>query len=137
MRREYERREGTIEVRKKVEYSKQLNASRLKILQAREDAVQGILTDAQARLVALSSDATTYGRLLQGLLVQAAGKLGEPKVVVWCRTVDIPAVRAVLPQAAAACAQLRGGAGVEFELDEAHPLPPAPKGAAAEGLDTW
>ena len=45
MRKDYERREGQIEVKKKIEYSKQLNASRIKVLQTREDVVHGILDE--------------------------------------------------------------------------------------------
>ena len=59
-----------------VEYSKQLNESRIKVLQAREDAVQTLLREAQARLAALSSDRASYKALLQGLLVQVGGWVG-------------------------------------------------------------
>ena len=59
-----------------MEYSKQLNESRIKVLQAREDAVQTLLREAQARLAALSSDRASYKALLQGLLVQVGGWVG-------------------------------------------------------------
>lgn len=137
VRREYERREGTIEVKKKVEYSKQLNASRLKILQAQEDAVQSILSEAHAKLVALSSDKAAYSKLLQALLEEAVGKLGDSKVLVRCRKVDLDTVRGLIPQAAAACAQRRGGKSVDIQLDEAHPLPPPPSGNKSEEFETW
>ena len=45
VRKDYERREGQIDVKKKIEYSKQLNASRIKVLQTREDVVHGILDE--------------------------------------------------------------------------------------------
>lgn len=45
VRKEYERREGQIDVKKKIEYSKQLNSSRIKVLQTREDVVHGILDE--------------------------------------------------------------------------------------------
>ena len=45
MRKDYERREGQIDVKKKIEYSKQLNASRIKVLQTQEDVVHGILDE--------------------------------------------------------------------------------------------
>ena len=63
VRREYERREGTTEVKKKVELSKRLNESRLKVLQAQNDAMQAIQGDAQAGLGALAHDTTTYAGL--------------------------------------------------------------------------
>ncbi|KAF5826335.1 ATP synthase subunit-domain-containing protein [Dunaliella salina] len=40
IRREYERREAQAEVKKKIEYSKQLNEQRIKVLVARENAIQ-------------------------------------------------------------------------------------------------
>lgn len=45
MRKDFERREGLIDVKKKIEYSKQLNSSRIKVLQTREDVVHGILDE--------------------------------------------------------------------------------------------
>jgi len=137
VRREYERREGTVEVKKKVEYSKQLNVSRLKILQAREDAVQGILGDAQTRLLAVSSDGAAYGRLLRNLLLQGVSKLGDSKVLVRCREIDVELVRSIIPDVSAAATKQRGGRSVEIELDSANPLPPPPSGKAAEEFDTW
>ena len=40
IRKEFERKEQQIDVRKKIEYSTEVNAARMKILQAREEAVQ-------------------------------------------------------------------------------------------------
>lgn len=64
-RREYERREAAIDVKKKVEHSKQLNETRIKVLQAREDAVQALLGEAHGSLAALSGDGEAYAALVQ------------------------------------------------------------------------
>lgn len=40
IRKDYERREAQIEVKKKIEYSKQLNEQRIKVLSSREAAIQ-------------------------------------------------------------------------------------------------
>ena len=53
-----------------MEYSKQLNESRIKVLAAREEAVQGLLSEAFAQLAALSKDQAAYKRLITDLLVQ-------------------------------------------------------------------
>jgi hypothetical protein len=53
-----------------VEFSKQLNESRIKVLQAREEAVQKLLDEAFAAMAALSTDKAAYKRLLTDLLVQ-------------------------------------------------------------------
>ena len=52
------------------EYSKQLNESRIKVLQAQEDALQGILKDAEAGLARVSKDKKKYKALLTDLIVQ-------------------------------------------------------------------
>jgi V-type H+-transporting ATPase subunit E len=136
VRREYERREGATEVRKKVEFSKQLNESRLKILQAQDDAIRAIQKDAQNRLGALSNDQNAYGSLLQGLLMEALFKLGEPKVKVRCREADNTLVRAVIPQAASTFEQRYGKTAPTVELDEQHSLPPAAAQGGFEEFDT-
>jgi V-type H+-transporting ATPase subunit E len=138
VRREYERREGATEVKKKVEYSKQLNESRLKILQAQDDAVRAIQKDAQTRLGALSNDQNAYGNLLQVLLIEALSKLGESKVKVRCREADNTLVRSVIPQAASTFEQKYGKTAPTVELDEQHSLPPpaAQGGGFTEEFDT-
>ena len=52
------------------EYSKQLNESRLKVLQARENAVHELINDAQQGLTSFSKDQQKYKTLLADLLVQ-------------------------------------------------------------------
>lgn len=52
------------------EYSKQLNESRLKVLQARENAVHDLINDAQHDLSGFSKDQQKYKTLLTDLLVQ-------------------------------------------------------------------
>ena len=56
-----------------VEFSKQLNESRIKVLQAREDAVHNVLREGYAALAALSKDASKYRALIVDLLVQVRG----------------------------------------------------------------
>ncbi|KAL4419923.1 hypothetical protein ABPG75_007021 [Micractinium tetrahymenae] len=127
IRKEFERREGTIEVKKKVEYSKQLNESRLKVLQAREDAVQTLLHEAFSALAALSKDQAAYKRLLTDLLVQALYKLQEPRALVRCRQADVQLVQDAMGAAQAKFKQEFGKPAPDMELDTAHPLPPPPR----------
>ena len=137
VRREYERREGTTEVKKKVELSKRLNESRLKVLQAQNDAMQAIQGDAQAGLGALAHDTTTYAGLLQGLLVEALYKLGESKAKVQCRKEDVALLQGLIPQAAVAYSHQFDRAAPEIEIDGQHSLPPASElGSRGEGFDT-
>lgn len=52
------------------EYSKTLNDARLKVLAARETAIQAVVKEARARVRDLARNPTTYKKLLQDLLVQ-------------------------------------------------------------------
>lgn len=52
------------------EYSKQLNESRLKVLQAREGSVHNIVKEAHGKLIEYSKDKKQYQSLLTDLTVQ-------------------------------------------------------------------
>ena len=56
------------------EYSKQLNESRLKVLQARENAVHELIHDAQQSLAGIAKDTAKYKTLLTDLLLQASSR---------------------------------------------------------------
>lgn len=131
VRRDFERRESAIEVKKKVDYSKQLNESRIRVLQAQEVAVRSILDEAQDRLVALTTkDRARYKTLLKNLLIEAAQKLGERDVKVRCRKEDVSLVKEVISETSA---ELSGS----LTLDESTFLPPAPSASTkSEEFDT-
>ena len=52
------------------EYSKQLNESRIKVLQAREGSVHSLVKDAHARLLEIAANKKAYRGLLTDLTVQ-------------------------------------------------------------------
>lgn len=52
------------------EYSKTLNDARLKVLAARETAIQSVVKEARAHVRGLARNPSTYKKLLQDLLVQ-------------------------------------------------------------------
>ena len=54
------------------ERSKQLNNTRIKVLQAREDAVQHVVKESQAKLADISKDPKKYKTLLVDLIVQVS-----------------------------------------------------------------
>ncbi len=56
------------------EYSKQLNESRLKVLQARENAVHELIHDAQQSLAGIAKDTAKYKTLLTDLLLQVSSR---------------------------------------------------------------
>ncbi|GFR51972.1 hypothetical protein Agub_g14499 [Astrephomene gubernaculifera] len=126
IRKEYERKEGQVEVKKKIEYSKQLNEMRLKVLAAKEAAVQEIITEAKARLRDVSKNPTTYKQLLQDLLVQAMRKLNEKSMTVTCRQVDLLLVKEVMDPARKAYTAMFGAEAPALAVDQTKFLPPPP-----------
>ena len=52
------------------EYSKQLNEMRIKVLAAREAAIQEIVAEAKLKLREVSKNPTTYKKLMTDLIVQ-------------------------------------------------------------------
>lgn len=54
------------------EFSKQLNESRIKVLQAKEGSVHGLVKDAHKQLLAIASNKKQYKSLLTDLTVQVS-----------------------------------------------------------------
>ena len=64
------------------EFSKQLNDSRIMILQSREDALQGIVKDVQSKLSQVSSNKKKYSSLLTDLILQVKPIHGHAGLIV-------------------------------------------------------
>ncbi|CAK8539323.1 unnamed protein product [Lathyrus sativus] len=126
IRQEYERKEKQVDVRKKIEYSMQLNASRLKVLQAQDDVVNKMKEAAAKELLNVSGDPEVYGNLLKELIIQSLLRLKEPSVLLRCREVDLPLVEDVLESAAQEYAEKANVHVPEVVIDKDVYLPPAP-----------
>lgn len=63
------------------EYSKQLNDQRIKVLSARESAIQEIVTEAKLKLREVSKNPTTYKKLLTDLLVQVMNHIMHTSMI--------------------------------------------------------
>ena len=124
IRKEYERKESQVEVKKKIEYSTELNAMRLKVLAAREEAIQGMLAEARATVGAVSAS-PAYAGLLVSLICQGVRKLEAKQAVVRCRAADAEKVKQAMQQAQTSMP------GVALKLDEHEFLPAAPACAGA------
>ncbi|XP_076950547.1 V-type proton ATPase subunit E-like [Bidens hawaiensis] len=129
IRQEYERKQKQVEVRKKIEYSMQLNASRIKVLQAQDDLVTAMREAASKDLLNVSHHSFqhhhNYEGLLKSLIVQGLLRLKEPSVLLRCRKEDVHKVQAVLHAAKAEYAERTHVHEPEIIVDSIH-LPPAP-----------
>jgi len=99
IRQEYERKEKQVEVAKKINYSKQLNASRLKVLAAQDEIIKSLKESAARELAKISSNKTAYQALLKDLVLQSLMKLQEPEVQVRCKESDLSLVKAAVEAA--------------------------------------
>jgi V-type H+-transporting ATPase subunit E len=126
IRQEYERKEKQVEVRKKIEYSMQLNASRIKVLQAQDDLVNKMKEDAMKELLRVSHNHHEYKNLLKELIVQGLLRLKEPAVLLRCRKEDHHHVESVLHSAKNEYASKANVHEPEIIVDHSVYLPPAP-----------
>ncbi|XP_028774825.1 V-type proton ATPase subunit E [Neltuma alba] len=128
IRQEYERKQKQVEIRKKIEYSMQLNASRIKVLQAQDDVVNSMKEAAAKDLLSVSHHHNhhVYRQLLKDLIVQSLLRLKEPSVLLRCRKEDLHLVEHVLNSAAQEYADKASVHPPEIIVDKQVYLPPAP-----------
>ncbi|CAN1189581.1 V-type proton ATPase subunit E [Linum perenne] len=126
IRQEFERKEKQVDVRKKIEYSMQLNASRIKVLQAQDDVVNSMKEVAAKDILNVSRDHNGYKKLLKDLIVQSLLRLKEPAVLLRCRKEDAHLVESVVDAAAEEYSEKAKVHAPEIILDHHIHLPPAP-----------
>jgi len=115
-------------VRKYSEYSTALNATRLKVLGAREAAMRSLVAGASSKLAAFSSASSpAYKQLLVDLVVQGVVALEGASAVVRCRQVDLAAVQEACTKAKAALgSKLASGATLTVDTTTFLAPPPNP-----------
>ncbi|KAF6172963.1 hypothetical protein GIB67_006339 [Kingdonia uniflora] len=134
IRQEYERKEKQVDVRKKIEYSMQLNASRIKVLQAQDNLVSSMKDVAAKDLLRVSQEHHSYKILLNDLIVQGLLRLMEPAVLLRCRKEDLELVESVLHSAKREYAEKAKVHPPEILLDTQIFLPPPPSHHNIHGL---
>ncbi|OAY67261.1 V-type proton ATPase subunit E-like [Ananas comosus] len=133
VRQDYERKEKQVEIRKKIEYSTQLNASRIKVLQAQDDVVNSMRDAASNELLRVADNPKSYAKLLKGLIVQSLLRLKEPAVLLRCREVDRRLVLSILEEAKKEYAEKAKVQCPKVTIDEKVYLPPPPTNRDAHG----
>ncbi|ONK67971.1 uncharacterized protein A4U43_C05F5780 [Asparagus officinalis] len=134
IRQEYERKEKQVDVRRKIEYSMQLNASRIKVLQAQDDLVNSMKESASKELLRVSENSSAYQKLLKDLIVQSLLRLKEPSLLLRCREMDSELVNSILDAAKQEYAEKAKVHPPKVTVDERVYLPPPPAGREAHGL---
>ncbi|KAK9193704.1 hypothetical protein WN944_004401 [Citrus x changshan-huyou] len=129
IKQEYERKSKQAEARRKIEYSMQLNAARIKFLQAQDDAVNAMKEAASKELLNVSNDKNKYRTVLKGLIVQSMLRLNEKAVLLRCREMDRKLVESIVEEAKKEFAEKTKRQAPKITMDEKFFLPPPPKSA--------
>ncbi|KAK7264267.1 hypothetical protein RJT34_31873 [Clitoria ternatea] len=130
IRQEYERKTKQVDVRRKIEYSMQLNASRIKVLQAQDEAVNSMKDDAKKALLRLSNDKKAYRKLVKDMIIQGLIRLKEPSVIIRCREGDLMLVESLLEEAKKEYSEKAKVPSPKIKIDDRVYLTPPPKNGA-------
>lgn len=133
IRQEYERKEKQVDIRRKIEYSMQLNASRIKVLQAQDDLVNSMKKSASKELLRVADNSKAYQKLLKDLIVQSLLRLKEPSVLLRCREMDSQLVNSIMDSAKQEYAEKAKVHAPKIIIDDRVYLPPPPAGDGAHG----
>ena len=120
IKREYERKESLVSVKKKIERSTTGNAARIKVLIARDRMMEEVLNTAREKLGDVSKS-PQYKQLLAGLIAQGAKKLQDSNCTIRCRKQDENVCKEAI---ALATERVHG---LQPTLDARESLPPAPE----------
>jgi V-type H+-transporting ATPase subunit E len=112
-----------VELQKKIQQSKMLNAARRRVLKAREDHVSTVLEEAKKRLAEATKENTKYSGLLQQLVAQGLLQLLELNVLIRCRQADLQFVEKVIAPAVDHYKE-RTGKECHIKVDNESFLPP-------------
>ncbi|BFZ58584.1 V-ATPase V1 sector subunit E [Savitreella phatthalungensis] len=99
-----------------------LNKQRLKVLQARQAAVDDIFEQARKSLAEISKDAKSYEDLLSRLILQGLLKIMGKKVTVSARENDYDVVKKAIESAKKSFKD-KSGIDADVSIDEDSPLP--------------
>lgn len=100
------------------------NKTRLKVLSARQELLDGIFQEAEKKLVEGAKDQARYRKILKGLILEGFYALNEPTLKVQARKQDRDAVDKAIQEAAEEYKKAMG-TDIEAKIDEANPLPEA------------
>lgn len=103
----------------------QLNASRIKVLQAQDDVVSDMKDGARKELQQVCGKKGPYKGLLKALIIQSLLRLKEASVVLRCREMDVSVVNSVLEDAKREYAKKSGVTIPTVVVDKVY-LPPPP-----------
>ena len=95
---EFTKKEKDREIQERIARSAEIGECRVKKMKIRDDLLKNLLSDSSSKL-GMVTDGQNYPHLLQKLIVQGLIKIEENDVTIYCRSLDVPVVQGILPQA--------------------------------------
>jgi len=101
VRTEYERKQKQVEIQRRIAFSNEVNASRIKVLNSRDEVVTSVKSVVMGELSKLGDAAAPgYKDLCSKLVLQGLYALSEAEVSVICRKADVSILQGVVKKAA-------------------------------------
>lgn len=118
---QYEKKFKQASMSQQITRSTMANKTRLKVLSARQQVLDGLFEKAGSQIGEISKKGE-YQKILQGLLLEGMYALNEPKVLVRARKADKGVLGKAIEGARKECKE-KLGRDVEVMVDEKNPLP--------------
>ncbi|KAJ1837126.1 V-ATPase V1 sector subunit E [Coemansia sp. RSA 2703] len=118
---QFQRKVKQAEVKQRILTSTLINKSRLQVLQARQEMLETVFSDAQQALAKVPEDKEKYQKMLVQLCVQAFVQLNDRRVNVRGRKADLDVIKTAVEEAVAI--YKKDGKDITATVVEDSPLP--------------
>ncbi|TVY49675.1 V-type proton ATPase subunit E, partial [Lachnellula occidentalis] len=118
----YEKKFKAAQMSQQITRSTVANKTRLKVLSARQELLDGIFEQAQKRLGEATKDQGKYTEILKNLMLEGFYALNEGKVQIRGRKQDFDLINKAIKDATKEYKE-NTKKGIEVSIDEANPLP--------------
>ena len=118
----YEKKFKQASMSQQITKSTVANKSRLRVLSARQDLLDGLFEQAREQLASVSKDKAKYETVLKDLMLEGLYALSEPSVKVRARKADYDIVKKAIENAQTEYKD-KTGAESKISIDEASPQP--------------
>ncbi|KAK1238353.1 hypothetical protein MKX07_006499, partial [Trichoderma sp. CBMAI-0711] len=118
---QYEKKFKQATMSQQITRSTVANKTRLKVLGARQELLDGIFDEARQQLAAVVKDGARYQKTLNGLVLEGFYAMNEPELQVRAKKADYDAVKKAIEEAAKQYKD-KVGKDVSATIDEGNPL---------------
>jgi V-type H+-transporting ATPase subunit E len=118
----YEKKFKQASMSQQITRSTVANKSRLRVLSARQELLDGLFDDTGKKLAGVTKDKGSYEKVMKGLILEGMYALNEPKVQVRAKKADYDIVKRAIEGAEKEYKEKTGNES-KVSIDEANPQP--------------